>query len=281
MLKTITRLPTIALSLAGLLALPVCHADTRPLWEIGAGLSVLGMPDYRGSDVTSMHVLPIPYLVYRGEFLKADQGGLRGLLFSSERLEINLSLNGTLPAISDDNPARQGMDELKPTGELGPTADIHLWWSGDRKRRLDLRLPVRTSITVESEPKQIGWLFSPNLILEVRDPAGHPGWNLSLQAGPYFNDREYNAYFYSVRPAEATADRPAYAVSGGYSGTQVMFTLTKRFARHWVGGFVRYDNLSGAVYEDSPLIETKHAVAAGIAVSRVLRVSKRRVEVSE
>ena len=44
---------------------------------------------------------------------------------------------------------------------------------------------------------------------------------------------------------------------------------------------MRYDNLSGAVYEDSPLIETKHAVAAGIAVSRVLRVSKRRVEVSE
>ena len=281
MLKTPRRLPATALTLAGLLTLPVCHADdTRPLWEIGAGLSVLGMPDYRGSDVTSVQVLPIPYLVYRGEILKADEGGLRGLLFSSERLELNLSLNGTLPAVSG-NPAREGMEELRPTGELGPTADIHLWWSDDHRRRLDLRLPIRTSITVESEPKQIGWLFSPNLILEVRDPAGHPGWNLSLQAGPYFNDREYNAYFYSVRPSEATADRPAYAASGGYSGTQVMLILTKRFARHWVGGFIRYDNLSGAVYEDSPLIETKHAVAAGIAVSRVLRVSKRRVEVSE
>jgi outer membrane scaffolding protein for murein synthesis (MipA/OmpV family) len=282
MLRTIARLPAAALTFAGLLALPVCHAaETRPLWEIGAGLSVLSMPDYRGSDVTNVHVLPVPYLVYRGEFLKADQGGLRGLLFDSERLEVNISLNGTLPAFDDDNLARQGMDELQPTAELGPTADFHLWRSADRRMRLDLRLPVRTAITVESDPRQIGWLFSPNLILELRDPARLPGWNFSLQGGPYFNDREYNAYFYSVRPNEATATRPAYDAAGGYSGSQLMVTLTKRFPRYWVGGYVRYDNLSGAVYEDSPLVETQHAVAAGVAVSWIFGESSRRVEVSE
>jgi outer membrane scaffolding protein for murein synthesis (MipA/OmpV family) len=281
MLKTIATLPTAAISLAGLLALPVCHAESRPLWELGAGLSVLAMPDYRGSDVSNVHVLPIPYLVYRGEFLKADQGGLRGLLFDSERLELNISLNGTLPAIDGDNPARQGMAELRPTAEVGPTADFHLWRSADRKTRLDLRLPVRTAITVESDPKQIGWLFSPNLIVEMRDPAGLSGWNFSLQGGPYFNDREYNAYFYSVSPAEATAARPAYDAPGGYSGTQFMVTLTKRFPHYWVGGFVRYDALSGAVYEDSPLVETKHAVAGGIALSWIFGESSRRVEVEE
>jgi outer membrane scaffolding protein for murein synthesis (MipA/OmpV family) len=281
MLKTIARLPAAAVALAGVLALPACHAETRPLWEVGAGLSVLSMPDYRGSDVTSAHVLPIPYLVYRGEILKADQDGLRGLLYNIERLEINISLNGTLPAIDDDNPARQGMDELKPTVEVGPTANFHLWRSTDRKTKLDLRLPVRTAITVESDPRQIGWLFSPNLILEVKDPAGFTGWNLGLQGGPYFNEGEYNAYFYSVSPAEATAERPAYAASGGYSGSQVTLTLTKRFPRYWVGGYVRYDNVSGAVYEDSPLFETQHAVAAGVAMSWIFGESARWVEVSE
>lgn len=275
------RLPTAALVVAGALALPVCHADTRPLWELGAGLSVLHMPDYRGSDVTNVHVLPVPYLVYRGEFLKADQGGLRGLLFTSERLEVNISLNGTLPAIGDDNPARRGMEELRPTGEIGPTADFHLWRSADRKTRVDLRLPVRTAITVEAGPRQIGWLFSPNLIVEMRDPAGLAGWNFSVQGGPYFNDREYNGYFYSVTPAEATPIRPAYDAPGGYSGSQVMVTLTRRFARHWVGGFVRYDALSGAVYEDSPLVETKHAVAGGIALSWIFGKSSRMVEVGK
>jgi outer membrane scaffolding protein for murein synthesis (MipA/OmpV family) len=281
MVKTIARLPAAVLSLTGFLLLPVCQAETRPLWEIGAGVSVLSMPDYRGSDVTNVHVLPIPYLVYRGEFLKADQGGLRGLLFDSERLELNISLNGTLPAFDDDNPARRGMAELKPTVEMGPTADFHLWRSADRRSRVDLRLPIRTAITVESDPRQIGWLFSPNLILEMRDPAGLPGWNFSLQGGPYFNDREYNAYFYSVNPADATATRPAYDAGGGYSGAQAMVTLTKRFARHWVGGYVRYDNLSGAVYENSPLVETQHAVAAGIALSWVFGESSRLVEVED
>lgn len=279
--KTRPRLPAVALLLAGALTLPPCHADTRPLWELGAGLSVLRMPDYRGSDVTNVHVLPVPYLVYRGEFLKADEGGLRGLLFNSERLEVNISLNGTLPAIGDDNPTRQGMKKLRPTGEIGPTADIHLWRAADRRARLDLRLPVRTAITAETEPRQIGWLFSPNLILEMRDPPGLPGWNFSVQAGPYFNDREYNAYFYSVKPAEATPARPAYDAAGGYSGTQAMVTLTRRFARYWVGGYVRYDALSGAVYEDSPLVETKHAVAGGIALSWIFGESSRRVEVAE
>jgi hypothetical protein len=173
------------------------------------------------------------------------------------------------------------MDELQPTAELGPTADFHLWRSADRRMQLDLRLPVRTAITVESDPRQIGWLFSPNLILGIRDPGGLPGWNFSVQGGPYFNDREYNAYFYSVSPAEATATRPAYDAAGGYSGSQFMVTLTRRFPRYWVGGYVRYDNLSGAVYEDSPLVETQHAVAAGVAVSWIFAQSSRRVEVGE
>lgn len=276
--KTRTRLPAAVISLAGLLTLPPCHAESRPLWEIGAGVAVLSLPDYRGSKVTNVHVLPIPYLVYRGDFLKADEEGLRGLLFDSERLEVNISLNGTLPTIDGDNPARRGMDELKPTVELGPTADVHLWRSADRKTKLDLRLPVRTSFTIESDPKHVGWLFSPNLILDMKDPAGFPGWKLSLQAGPYFNDRDYNAYFYSVAPEEATAGRPAYAASGGYSGSQMTFTLTKRFARHWVGGFLRYDALAGAVYEDSPLVERRHALSAGIAASWVFGESSRRVE---
>lgn len=267
--------------LVGALVLSPCHAETRPLWELGGGLTVLRMPDYRGSSVANVHVLPMPYLVYRGEFLKADQGGLRGLLFASERLEVNISLHGTLPAIGDDNPARRGMEDLKPTGEIGPTANVHLWRSADRRAWLDLRLPVRTAITIDTDPRQIGWLFAPNLILEVRDPRPLPGWNFSVQAGPYFNDGKYNAYFYSVRPSEATAFRPAYDADGGYSGTQATLTLTRRFPRYWVGGFLRYDTLAGAVYEDSPLVETRHAVAGGIAVSWIFGESSRRVEVAE
>lgn len=270
-----------AVFLASLLVMPAGHAEMRPLWEIGAGLAVLNLPNYRGSDIRQTTVLPMPYLVYRGEVLRADRDGLRGLLFDSERLEINISLNGSLPVSSEDDPARQGMEDLDPAAELGPSVNYRLWQSADRTMRLDARAPVRTAVTVASRPEQIGWLFSPNLLLEIRDPAGHAGWNLGVQAGPYFNDRDYNAYFYGVRPAEATAQRPAYDASGGYSGAQVMLTLSKRFPRWWVGGFLRIDTLAGSVIEDSPLARRSDAVSAGLALSWVFKESSRLVEAAE
>ncbi|HWH49052.1 MAG TPA: MipA/OmpV family protein, partial [Burkholderiales bacterium] len=42
-----------------------------PLWEAGAGVAVIDFPDYRGSNERRVIALPIPYLVYRGDLLKA------------------------------------------------------------------------------------------------------------------------------------------------------------------------------------------------------------------
>jgi outer membrane protein len=222
---------------------------------------------------------PISFIA--GEFLKADREGVRSTLFESDKVEVNVSLNGTLPVKSKDNPARRGMSDLEPTLELGPTVNLKLWHSTDQKMRLNVRAPVRTAITIESSPRQIGWLFSPNLHLDVKDPAGLSGWRLGLQTGPVFSDRNYNAYFYSVSPSDATAARPAYSATGGYSGSQFAMTLSKRFPRYWVGGFVRYDALAGAVFDDSPLFKKSSGVSAGIAVAWVFGESSRLVNVAD
>jgi outer membrane scaffolding protein for murein synthesis (MipA/OmpV family) len=267
--------------LAGLLMLPLCHAEPLPLWEVGAGLGVINFPDYRGADTRNTYILPVPYLIYRGEFLKADREGVRGTLFENDKLEVNLSVNGTLPVKSEDNVARRGMSDLRPTVELGPTVDFKLWHSGDRKTKLDFRAPVRTAITIESSPQQIGWLFLPNLRLTVRDPDRLPGWNLGLQAGPIFSNREYNAHFYSVSASEANAGRPAYSARSGYSGSQVTMSVSKRFPRYWVGGFMRYDALAGAVFNDSPLLRKNGGVTGGIAVAWVFGQSSTLVDVED
>jgi outer membrane protein len=269
------------IALAGLLWVGVCHAEPLPLWEVGAGIGALTLPDYRGSDATSTFVLPIPYVVYRGKFLKADREGVRGTLFESERVEVNVSVNGTLPTKSEDNAARRGMSDLRPTIELGPTVDFKLWHSADRNTTLDFRAPVRSAITLESSPRQIGWLFLPNLRLGMRDPAGMSGWSLGLQAGPIFSNREYNSYFYSVGAADATAGRPAYSARGGYSGSQIAMTVSKRFPRYWVGGFVRYDALAGAVFDDSPLFRKNSGISAGVGVAWVFGESSRMVSAAE
>ncbi|MBU1394996.1 MAG: MipA/OmpV family protein [Gammaproteobacteria bacterium] len=272
------------LSLAALLfACSAGHAFAaeKPLWELGAGISALFLPDYRGSDQASVYGIPFPYLIYRGEFLKADRHGIRGTFFGTDRIELNLSLGASLPVNSDDNRARQGMPDLQPTVELGPSLDLNLWRTPDRRTRLDLRLPVRTAVTVTGGMDDIGWVFSPRLNLDITDVAGLAGWNMGLLAGPMYGSERNHDYFYTVAPQYATAGRPAFDAKGGYAGSQFMMTMSKRYPKYWLGAFVRWDSLEGAVFADSPLVKSDDYFAAGVGIAWILGESSIRVEAVE
>lgn len=256
-------------------------AAEKPLWELGVGLSALSFPDYRGSDESSLYAMPFPYLVYRGDFLKADRNGIRGTLFDSDRVELNVSFGASLPVSSDDSVARRGMPDLKPTVEIGPSLDLNLWRTPDRRYKLDLRLPVRTAITMRGGMQDIGWVFSPRVNLDITDVPGMPGWNLGILAGPMYGSERNHEYFYSVDSAYATAGRPAYDAKAGYAGSQFLLALSKRYPKYWIGAFARWDSLDGAAFAASPLVKTDHYFAAGIGIAWVLGESSRKVEAEE
>ena len=256
-------------------------AADAPLWEVGLGVGAVSFPDYRGSDRQRVHAVPVPYVVYRGEFLKADREGVRGVFFDSDRVEINVSLGASVPVDSDGNDARRGMPDLDPTVEIGPSVDVTLWRSADQRAKLDLRLPLRWATTVSGEFSDVGMVFSPRINLDVRDPFGYSGWNLGLLTGPIYADERNHAYFYDVAPRYATATRPAYEADGGYSGTQFIGALSKRYPGYWVGAFVRYDTLSGAAFEDSPLVKRDNAWAAGFGIAWMLGQSSQRVPIDD
>jgi len=268
------------LSLAGALADPAMAAD-KPLWELGIGIGALSFPDYRGSDESDLYAIPLPYFVYRGDFIKADRQGIRGAFFDSDRIELNVTLGASLPVKSKDNGARQGMPDLKPSVEIGPSLDLNLWRTLDSRYTLDLRLPVRTSVTVESGLHDIGWVFSPRLNLDIVDVAGLPGWNLGVLAGPMYGSKRNHEFFYSVADPYATADRPAYDAKAGYAGSQFLVAASKRYPHYWLGAFVRWDSLKGAVFEDSPLVKRDTYFAAGVGIAWILGESASRVEALE
>jgi outer membrane scaffolding protein for murein synthesis (MipA/OmpV family) len=271
-----------AATLSSLLLVPAAAlAESLPLWEAGAGFGVLSFPDYRGSDQSRTRAIPVPYLIYRGEIFKADRDGVRGKLFDSERLELNVSAGASFPVSSSDNKARRGMADLKPTVELGPALDINLWRTTDRRYKLDLRLPARAGSTVESSPKSVGWVFAPRVNLDIADIPGLPGWNLGMLAGPMYGDRRNHAYYYSVSTQDATASRPSYDAEGGYAGMQFLAAVSKRFPGYWVGGFIRYDTLAGAAFSDSPLLRQRYYVAGGLAIAWVFAESSRRVNADQ
>jgi outer membrane scaffolding protein for murein synthesis (MipA/OmpV family) len=275
------RLSSIAMLLLAGLAAGQALAAEKPLWELGVGMSVLSFPDYRGSDESSFFAIPFPYVVYRGTFLKADKDGIRGSFFDNGRIDLNVSVGASVPVSSDENRARQGMPDLQPTVELGPSLDLTLWRTQDRRYTLDLRLPARAAFTVMGGMDYVGWEFSPRVVLDVSDFAGNAGLNLGLLAGPMYGSERSHDYFYSVAPQYANAGRPAFDAEAGYAGSQVLVSLSKRYPKYWLGAFVRWDSLNGAVFADSPLVRQESYFAAGVAIAWILEESSKTVKADE
>lgn len=261
------------LLLAALAGVPA-HAEQLPLWELGIGAAGISFPDYRGSDRQRGYLLPVPVFVYRGEVFQADRERVRGLLFKTDRVELDLSINGSVPIKSDDNAVRLGMPDLDPTLELGPSLNVTL--SQQPRSKLVLRLPLRAVVTSDFRSfGSAGVLFNPNLNLDLRAPHD---WRVGLVAGALIADRKYHHYFYGVDARFARDGRPAYLAPGGYSGAQFIAALSRRFDPVWVAGFIKYDHLRGAAFASSPLVERRNNVSAGIAVTWVFKQSATLVE---
>lgn len=279
MREPLSRTCVAALLLLAALTTPA-FAQQRPLWELGLGAIGMTLPDYRGADQNRGYLFPLPYVVYRGDFFRVDREGVRGVFFDSDRVEVNLSLYANPPVKSDRNRARQGMPNLKPTVEIGPTLNLTLARDLKREWKLDLRLPVRAAIATDlSHTQSAGVVFYPHLNLDLRPEFLGGRWNLGFTAGPFYATRQYNEYFYGVPQQFATPERPAFTAAGGYSGATFITALTRRFEKLWIGGFVRYDNLNGAIFDGSPLVKRDYSVAAGIAFAWVFAESDRKVDV--
>ena len=286
-----TRAPALSARLLPILAagaiwlattVPQVLADQLPLWELGVGIAAIDFPDYRGADERTSYVLPLPYVVYRGDIFRIDRDGVRGRFFKTDAVELDLSLNASIPVKSEDNQARQGMPDLDPTFEIGPTLNITLYRGPTGQSAVELRLPVRGVFATDfTHARGAGVVFEPQLTLDLHRLTPLSGWRAGAAVGPVFGDSRYHAYYYSVDPAFATPTRPAYSAPGGYGGTQLTLSTSRRFPSFWVGAFARFDQLSGAVFDDSPLIRRQQAFAFGFAVAYVFERSGTLVESDE
>jgi outer membrane protein len=251
-----------------------------PMYEWGVGMAGLDVPAYRGAKGHQSYGLPFPYVIYRGEYVRVDEEGMRGRLFNTDRVVLDISLAGNVPVPKDSTSARAGMPKLDPVGEVGPTLDFSLWHDGKRslgKTSLWLKLPMRAAVSV-GDPliANQGWVFSPYLDFRYRRGASRSYWRVSLSVGPLYASRRYHEYFYKVADEYATATRPAYQPDAGYSGSRATVSLVVN-SRHWfLGAFARFDRLEGAAFVNSPLVETRSYFATGFAVAWIFGASKER-----
>tara|TARA_R110000782_G_scaffold29363_25_gene73124 strand:+ start:1984 stop:2844 length:861 start_codon:yes stop_codon:yes gene_type:complete len=242
--------------------------ERLPKWELGLGLAAVNLPDYPGADQSQSYVLPFPYIIYRGARLKAGREGLRGLLFESKRWDLDISAGGSLPVNSEDNRAREGMNDLSVSLELGPSLRLKFIDTPDQK--LQLRLNVRALLAADDFPAldYEGWLFNPELRWRK-----HYGDSLILGAGMQlrYGSKAYHDYFYGVAPQFATATRPVYRSERGYNSLGVNGFAALKLDQNWrVTASLGYYDLQDAVFNDSPLFRKNSGAYFGISLSRIL-----------
>lgn len=239
-------------------------------WELGLGLSALHGPDYRGSAEYRTFASPIPYFIYHGKFIRSDRDGIRGSFFESNNLEFSLSASAAISPNTDENELRQSMPELGSTFEIGPSLNYKLT-GNDFSNGLTLQLPLRAVFAFADDAGYAGYLFQPQLAYRTK----FADWNLHYRLGITYADNRYHDYYYSVTPEYTTSTRPTFDASSGYSGfySQIAFTrkIKSEKLNMRLAFFLRYENLSGSDFTDSPLVETRDVWRSGMAIIWVIR----------
>jgi outer membrane protein len=250
----------------------------QPKWEAGLFVGATRLPHYKGSDHYDSYVLPIPFFIYRGDWIQSDREGVRGVFFKNLRFESIISLSGHPPVDGDDT-TRDGMPELSPLIEAGPA--IKWWPLGKREAAAFFaQLAGRTTASIDVDDhfdlahEGLRGELSLHYSHAFADGRWRTGTSLSLYAG----DHDYHGYFYDVPEPYATEVRPAYNAKGGYGGCGLSLFVTRKLRKNLSGGlYARWDYLGGAVFDDSPLVDRNHSITLGTALIWRFAESSRRV----
>ncbi|MDP6344058.1 MAG: MipA/OmpV family protein, partial [Alphaproteobacteria bacterium] len=203
------------------LVAPAQAGKEKPLFELGLLGGVGYLPDYPAAGESRGNGIVLPYLAYRGEFIRSDDKGfIRGRLIHSRDLELDISLSGSLKADSDDNDDRRGMPDLDYLAEFGP----RLQWTVARAARwakIDLELPLRAVFSTDlSDIDHQGFLAQPEIAYQ-HDNFLDTGARVKLGLSAIFADEDLQDYFYEVPVRFATARRRTYDADGGYLGSRL------------------------------------------------------------
>lgn len=263
--------------LAGLGAsLPVQAQESSgapPLWEIGAFAGAMASPAYPASADRSQNAIVLPFFIYRGEILRADQSGIGARLLHTDRYTVDVGVSGSLPASSNGIALRHDMPDLSTLVEVGPrikydVADIA------PGQRIYVEVPLRAVLELHSGIQSQGYAIEPKIHYEIHR---HADWNFRASAGAYYGDQQLNQYFYGVPAFYATTDRPAYEAQAGWISTRVSLDLSKHLGPDLrVFAYVRHDDYTVSSNRSSPLFAQSSGNTFGMALTWTLGHSEAR-----
>ena len=279
-MKTIIRKIVHVVAAVACLGAATAHAQSTRVsqakWELGAFAFGVSQQAYPGSDQQVRGAIALPFFLYRGEILRADQDSVGLRAFKSPQFELDFGAGASLGAKSSNIDVRRGMPNLGTLLEFGPRLKWHL---GDAPlgAKWRLELPVRGVFELKSGLQSRGASFEPELLWDQRNA---DGWNTTASVGAVFGSRTLNDHFYGVAPSYATAARPAFAARSGLIATRLGVNSWTALSRDWhVFVFARLDSVASAANAASPLVRQRTGTTVGMGLSWTwLRSDERAVE---
>ena len=253
----IAVLPAIALTAQAQQA-----AAPQPLWEFGGVGLAISQQAYPGSAKRTNRALALPYLLYRGDFFRADRDNVGFRAFKSPTLELDVGFAGALGASSGELDARRGMPDLGTLVEFGPRLKWNLG-EGAAGGRLRAEFTLRGVFDLSDGLSSKGVSFEPKLVYE--NSLGD--WRYSTSIAAVNGNRRLTDTFYGVASSYATAGRPAYNAQGGLMALRLGATASRALTPDLrLLAFVRVDSLAGSANRASPLVEKNSGTTVGLTL---------------
>lgn len=259
----------IALSLTATAAAAQAPADTAappklPLWEAGFFGVGGSQQAYPGSKQNVRSGIVLPFLIYRGDWLRAEEGNVGVRAKRSATTEFDVGLAGSFGSAPRDNDARRGMPRIGTLAEFGPRVKFDLGEApgGGRWRAA---VPLRAVLDVDHAFDFRGISFAPDIGWGRRSASG---WGYGVSLGLFVGNRRLAETFYEVAPEFATTTRPAYEAKAGLISTRLNFNVGRSLSPDWrIFAFARVDTVKGAANRSSPLVDKPTGTSVGIGLS--------------
>jgi MipA family protein len=281
-----SKLSLLSLSLLSLLSLLSWSSLTLParaqdepgpkaLWEVGVVGVATSQQAYPGADQQVTRVIPLPYAIYRGQWLRSENNtiGLRAL--KTPTVELDVGFAGSFGSRASESRVRQGMPDIGTLVEFGPRVK---WQLGALTLplagtgRLQAQFPLRGVFDLSDRFASRGLAFEPELSWGTRT-AGGIGWGVNV--GALIGSEKLADTFYEVAPPFARPGRPAYDAKAGLISLRAGISGGLRVAPDWfVFAFARVDSVAGAKNRDSPLVQRRDGASAGIGFTWTWQRSK-------
>lgn len=252
----------------------IAQQPALPLWEAGLiGINV-NQVAYPGAGQRVQRNFVLPYLIYRGDILRADRNNVGLRAFKTDTLELDLGFAGSLGSSDDDIAVREGMDDLGILVEAGP----RLRWTLSEDffgARVRADFPLRAVFDLDDSLRYSGVSFEPGLNADLIT-AAQTFYSVGVSA--LFASEKLSDYFYQVSEADVTAQRPLYDAQAGLIALRGSASVGKKFSDKWRGfGFARYEWTQGAKNANSPLLVQKSGWSFGIGITYIWAESARKV----